>query len=128
VQGALARHAEIAGVQKGGKRSSCEPGESVESLICRSLTDATTGALYITLAAGSYFDAGHNVGKGTNHGSPYPYDRSVPFMVRAAGVASGAVVSEQIPFESHARTLCSALGVGPMGAARQGRDFTASAR
>ena len=128
IRNALARHPEVARVEKGGKRASCEPGESIESLICRSLTDASTGALYIALTPGSYFESGHAIGRGASHGSPYLFDRSVPLIVRAPGAASGVVVSEPVPFESHSRTLCSALGLGCFSAARQGRDFTAPAR
>lgn len=128
VRDALSRHSEVARVLPAVRREACEPGESIDALVCRSLTDTTKDALYIALQPGSFFDSGHAIGHGGSHGSPYAFDRSVPFLARGPGVPTGLLLREPISFESYARTLCSMLGVGSVGAAALGRDFTALAR
>lgn len=127
VKDALLRTPGVAKVSAGGRRSECGASESLDDLICRSTTDGTTNAVYVAVQPGCYFDSWQAGGKGSSHGSPYPYDRSVPLFVRSNTVAP-AMIDEAVPFESFARTLCSLLGVGPVGAARQGRDFSGPTR
>lgn len=101
-----------------------ERGEDVAAAVCRSTLPEIAGALYVVLKPGSFFDPLHANGKGTSHGSPYPFDRSVPLLVRAPGrAAAGAVVREVAPFASYARTVSGLLGVGAPAAADVGRDF-----
>jgi len=77
----------------------CEEGESVESLLCRSIPADSGAALYLQGRAGAFFDAGYVPGRGASHGSPYLFDRSVPLFVRAPGaVDAGRRIDEPIPF------------------------------
>jgi predicted AlkP superfamily pyrophosphatase or phosphodiesterase len=107
--------------------STCPPPEddSVFALVCRSVCPGRGGALYMVTKRGSFFDPGVVVGKGTSHGTPYVYDRSVPLFVRAPGrVAAGRVISGPIPFGTFARTLASLLGSDPPSAASFAPDLT----
>ncbi len=88
--------------------------ESVDALVCRAYVPGRAGDLYVVVRRGSFFDPNVVVGKGTSHGSPYPFDRSVPLVVRAPGrVRAAQVVTEPISFRVFARTLGSLLGVEP---------------
>jgi hypothetical protein len=85
--------------------------ESIPTLVCNSFTD-TSGDGYIVLKPGSFFDGGVVVGKGTSHGSPYAYDRSVPFIVSAKGRAhAGLSVNETVRFSAFSSVLRSLLGI-----------------
>jgi hypothetical protein len=85
--------------------------ESLEALVCNAFTDSA-GDGYIVLSPGSFFDGGVVVGKGTGHGTPWLYDRSVPLLVYAPGkVAAGATVAGPVRFSAFARTLRALLGV-----------------
>jgi len=54
------------------------------------------------------------VGKGTSHGSPYLFDRSVPLVVRAPErTAAGRVMDAPISFRTFTRTLSTLLGIEP---------------
>jgi hypothetical protein len=88
--------------------------ESVDALVCRSFVPGKAGDLYVVAKRGSFFDPEVVVGKGTSHGSPYLFDRTVPLLVRAPGEAqAGRVVDEPISFRAFARTLSTLLGVEP---------------
>ncbi len=77
----------------------CDEGESVESLLCRSIPADSGAALYLQGRAGAFFDAGYVPGRGASHGSPYLFDRAVPLFVRAPGaVEAGRRVDEPVPF------------------------------
>ena len=47
---------------------------------------------------GSYFDAEYVEGKGSNHGTPYLFDRTIPLLMRSRGlIAEGAETNEEMP-------------------------------
>ncbi len=111
---------------------SCPPftDESIDALVCRSVAPAVRdrGAeLYVVLAPGSFFDPTIVVGKGTSHGSPYFYDRTVPLLVRAPGrVAAGRVVDDAI-FNAFALTAADLLGIAPPRGAAPGASLATRA-
>ena len=93
----------------------CPPfaDESLDALVCRSVAPAARerGAeLYIVLSPGSFFDASIVVGKGTSHGSPYLFDRTVPMLARVPGRGAARVI-ESAPFDAFVRTAAEALGI-----------------
>jgi predicted AlkP superfamily pyrophosphatase or phosphodiesterase len=104
-----------------------ESDESVDALVCRAYVPGH-GDFYLVLAPGDFFDPDVVVGKGTSHGSPYLFDRSVPLLVRAPGrAAAGRTVAEPVSFRAFARTLASLLGVDPADPeAARAVDFTKS--
>jgi hypothetical protein len=114
---ALKKHPEIDRVvDTSALPATCPPDsdESVDALTCRSFVPGSAGDLYMLVKPGSFFDADVVVGKGTSHGTPYLYDRSVPLLVRAPGHAvAGKVVEEPISFRAYARALATLLGVEP---------------
>jgi hypothetical protein len=90
----------------------CPPfaDESVDALVCRSVLPGAAD-FYVVLRPGSFFDPSIVVGKGTSHGSPYLYDRTVPLLARAPGrIAAGARV-EEATFDTFAATAASMLGI-----------------
>jgi hypothetical protein len=109
-------------------RESCPPDsdESESALVCRSIPpNSGAGDLYVVTKPGSFFDPDVVVGKGTSHGSPWLFDRSVPLFVRAPGrVRAGAVLDEPVGFGAFARTASSLLGIDPPAAAKGARDLT----
>lgn len=91
-----------------------ETDESVDALICRSFVPKGAGDFYVLVKRGSFFDADVVRGKGTSHGSPYLFDRSVPLLVRAPGrAAEGRVIDTPISFRTFSRTLATLLGIEP---------------
>ena len=94
--------------------ASCPPidDESIDALVCRSFAPGA-GDAYIVLEPGSFFDPSLVLGRGTSHGSPYRYDRTVPFLARAPGrIASGRVMGER-PWTTFVATAASLLGIAP---------------
>jgi hypothetical protein len=92
--------------------SQCDNGESVEALICRSVPPRSGAVLYVQTRAGAFFDAGYAPGRGTSHGSPYLFDRTVPMLVRAPGTyEAGRVVSEPVSFTRYRETAERLLGM-----------------
>src|SRR6185436_12544497 len=86
--------------------------------ICRSIRPDGPGDLYLAVGPGSFFDPRLAAGAGTNHGSPYLYDRAVPLLVRAPGrVAAGVVRDAPVAFGAFARTAAALLGIAPPPAA-----------
>ncbi len=97
--------------------------ESMDALVCRSVAPAARergAAFYLATSPGSFFDPGVVVGKGTSHGSPYLYDRTVPFLVRAPGRAAAGRVIDSVTFDAFARTAAELLRVTPPRAAAGG--------
>ena len=81
-------------------------------------------------APGTFFDPELAAGRGTNHGSPYLYDRAVPLIVRAPGrVPAGATRITPTSFAAFARTASSLLAIPePPGlAGSDAPDLTAAA-
>jgi hypothetical protein len=102
----------------------CPAGVGLEACVCRSLSPNVPGELYVAVAPGWFFDPDIVVGKGTSHGSAWPNDRTVPFVVRSPGrVAAGHVVAGTVPPSSFAVTAAHLLGVAPPANARGGRDL-----
>ncbi len=96
--------------------------ESIDALVCRSLVPGGPGDIYVVTHPGSFFDPDDDPGRGTNHGTPYLYDRSVPLLVRAPGrVTAGATIDRPVRFTAFATTAAALLGVP---APRGGVDLT----
>ena len=90
----------------------CAEGESVEALLCRAIPDHNGAALYAQARAGAFFDAGYALGRGTSHGSPYLFDRTVPMLVRAPGrEPAGREVPEPISYTEFRRQVERLLGM-----------------
>jgi hypothetical protein len=123
---ALRAHPEVGGVTlTSALPAVCPPetDESVAALVCRSVAPGA-GDYYVVPSRGSFFDPGVVAGKGTSHGSPYAFDRTVSLLVRAPGRARrGAVLEEAVGFETFARTAAGLLGVEGPGNAACGADL-----
>jgi hypothetical protein len=99
-----------------------ESDESIPALVCRSVS-AGAGDYYIVPSRGSFFDPNVAPGKGTSHGSPYAFDRTVPLLARAPGKIRGGVILErEIGFETFARAAAALLGVAGPGNAASSTD------
>jgi len=114
---ALRKHTEIDRVIDTSTLAATCPAESdetVDALVCRSYVPGRAGDLYIVTKAGSFVDAEVEKGKGTSHGTPWLFDRSVPLLVRAPHrSAPGRVVETPTSFRAFARSLSTLLGVEP---------------
>ena len=92
--------------------ASCAAGESVDALLCRAIPDRSGAAFYAQARAGAFFDPGYALGRGTSHGSPYLFDRTVPMLVRAPGrEAAGRVVDEPTSYTEFRRQAERLLGM-----------------
>jgi hypothetical protein len=100
-----------------------ESNESVDALVCRSLSENNPDALFVLVKKGSFFDTGYDVGKGMSHGGPYLFDRAVPMFVRARAQARIGVLSAPASYASYTRTLASLLGVPAPAGAAPAEDF-----
>ena len=92
----------------------CPPlsDESLPALTCRSVRRDQAGDFYLVPSPATFFDPDLAVGRGTNHGSPYLYDRAVPLVVRAPGrVAPGVTRPTPTSFAAFARTASSLLRI-----------------
>lgn len=84
--------------------------------ICAGLVPGV-GAYYVLPARGAFFDSTYVPGEGTSHGTPYPYDRRVPLLVRAPRrVAAGGRVTELVPAARYRDALCTLLDLPRAGA------------
>jgi hypothetical protein len=63
-------------------------GDPIEPFVRASVTPSAPGDLYVVMAEGWVIDEGRPRGGGTAHGSPWPYDRTVPVVVWGSGVRS----------------------------------------
>lgn len=122
VRAALAKHEGVAKVYGDEELAKSCPtavakGEDMLALVCRSWpgppAESGAGDYYVVPASGSFFDAEITTGKGTSHGTPLPSDRTVPLLVRAAGVDSGAVIDEPIDAVAYSGIEASLLGLDP---------------
>jgi hypothetical protein len=130
--GALRKHPEVDRVIDASTLpATCPPesDETVDALVCRSYVPGRAGDLYVVTRAGSFVDAEVERGKGTSHGSPWLFDRSVPLLVRAPHhAAAGRVVEAPTSFRAFARTLSTLLGVEPSNVSAVGAvDFAKGA-
>lgn len=87
--------------------------ESEDALLCRSVVPGAGGDLYLVPEPGSFFDPRLERGCGSSHGTPYLYDRSVPFLVRAPGRVKPRVVDRPVPYSAFTRTAAALLGISP---------------
>jgi hypothetical protein len=102
-----------------------ETDESIAALVCRSFAPGA-GDYYVVPSRGSFFDPSVVVGKGTSHGSPYLFDRTVPLLAYAPGrIAGGVVVDGAVGYETFARTAATLLGIDPPGNGALGADLFA---
>ena len=94
-------------------------GEDVLTLVCRSWSP-DAGDYYVLPRPGSFFDGELVIGKGTSHGTPYTYDRTVSMLVRAPGlIAAGAVLEDPFDFSVYAALEAAFVGLD----ARAPRDI-----
>jgi hypothetical protein len=106
-----------------------ETDESLPALICRSTRRDQPGDFYIVAKPGTFFDPDLATGKGTSHGSPYLYDRTVPLLVRAPGrVPAGKIENGPVSYAAFARTAAALLRVPLPSSASQGPDLTSAPR
>jgi arylsulfatase A-like enzyme len=96
----------------------CPSNDDLPALVCRAVSSpevtgrGRAGDLYVVLDAGSFFDSGHSRGRGGSHGTPYPFNRAVPLLVRAPGwVQEGKTIEAALPFSSFVRTAAALLGI-----------------
>ena len=86
-------------------------GEDVLTLVCRSWS-ADAGDYYVLPRPGSFFDGELVIGKGTSHGTPYTYDRTVSMLVRAPGlVEPGAAYEDPFDFSVYSALEAAFLGL-----------------
>jgi predicted AlkP superfamily pyrophosphatase or phosphodiesterase len=86
-------------------------GEDVLTLVCRSWSP-DAGDYYVLPRPGSFFDGELVIGKGTSHGTPYPYDRTVSMLVRAPGrLEAGAVIDDPVDFSVFAALEAAFVGL-----------------
>lgn len=87
-------------------------GDTVDELVCRSIDPSAGGELYVVVGQTSFFDPEYVIGKGVSHGTPLPFDRSVPFLARSPErIPAGVVTRTPMPIAAYARTLASLLGI-----------------
>lgn len=88
-------------------------GEDLLTLVCRSWSEGVgAGDYYVIPRPGSFFDGEIVVGKGTSHGTPYLYDRTVSMLVRAPGVIdAGAVIDDPVDFSVFAALESAFVGL-----------------
>jgi len=107
--------------------STCPPeqtDESIDALVCRSMSPKNRDALFVLEKRGSFVDTDYDLGKGMSHGGPYLFDRSVPLFVRARGrVRGGTVITEPIGFGAYVRSVAALLGVPPPKDASEAREI-----
>lgn len=127
VTAALLAHPEIDRVYAPrAEGSTCPPesDESIDALVCRSLWPANKDALFVVAKKGSFVDTDYDLGKGTSHGGPYLFDRSVPLFVRAPGrVRAGATINEPIGFGAYVRSLAALLSVPVPSGASEAKEL-----
>jgi hypothetical protein len=83
------------------------------TLVCRSWSEGLgAGDYFMVPQPGSFFDGEIVVGKGTSHGTPYLYDRTVSMLVRAPGAMdAGAVVEGPVDFAVFAALEAALVGL-----------------
>ena len=88
----------------------------IERLVGASLPKDAPGDLYLVTSEG-WFDALSETG-GTNHGSPWPYDREVPILMWGAGIERRTSKKVHSVLQV-ATTLCVLLDIPPLTLAPQ---------
>lgn len=90
------------------------PGEDTFTLVCRAwpaFPDSGAGDYYVVPKPGSFFDAEIVLGKGSSHGTPYLYDRTVPMIVVGSGIEAGAVVDDPVDFTAFSALEAAFVGL-----------------
>ncbi|HEY1956073.1 MAG TPA: alkaline phosphatase family protein [Polyangiaceae bacterium] len=104
--------------------STCPPeaDESLDALVCRSMSPSLTDALFFVTKQGSFVDTDYDLGKGMSHGGPYLFDRSVPLFVRAPGrVLAGVTLKDETGFGAYVRSIAALLDIDPPAGASEAR-------
>ena len=109
----------------------CPPpsDESLPALTCRSIRRDQAGDFLLVPSPATSFDPDLAAGRGTNHGSPYLYDRAVPLVVRAPGrVPAGVTRTVPTSYAAFARTAAALLAIPepPALAGSDAPDLTAT--
>jgi predicted AlkP superfamily pyrophosphatase or phosphodiesterase len=100
-------------------------GESVLTLVCRSWAEHLgAGDYFVVPGPGSFFDSEIVLGKGTSHGTPYAYDRTVSMLARGPGIEAGAVIADPVDFSFYAALEAALVGLD----GRAPRDILAAHR
>jgi hypothetical protein len=95
-----------------------EGSDTLDALACHAYPPGSDGDILVVLRRG----AGFGESSGANHGMPYTYDLTIPFLVRAPGkVQAGRVIEQELPAATFTRTVASLLGVRAPAAASEGR-------
>jgi len=94
----------------------CDERKGTEALACRSVFPGRSGAIFTAAAQGSLLN--DDASECTAHGSPNTYDREVPLVIVAPGMAPGEV-SDEVSMLRVAPTIASLLGVPPPAAASE---------
>ncbi len=111
-------------LQEGGLGGLLADQTELRRLVSHSLAKGA-GSIYLLTRRGSLIDTLYVPGKGTGHGSPYLYDRSVPILARATGrIREGAELAGTLSFSTYARTLAALAGVTPPSSAEPGSSLT----
>ncbi len=88
--------------------------EDDDTYVCHAIDPSGPGDLYLEVFKGAFFESDLVPGYGMSHGTPYLYDRAVPFIVRAPGHAqAGATRTAPVSFRAFSRTAASLLGLPP---------------
>lgn len=95
--------------------------DSMDALLCRSLPPHGPSGLLIVPEPGAFFETGYVPGEGCNHGTPYLFDRTVPFLVRRPGVARLHALPDpfskqsRVDSRAYSRALAELMGIDPPG-------------
>jgi len=91
------------------------PGEDVVTLVCRSWRPDAAGDYYVVPRYGSYFDGEIVPHKGSSHGTPHLYDRTVPLFARGlpGELEAGATITDPVDFSAYAALEAAFLGLDP---------------
>ena len=89
-----------------------KPGEDLLTLVCRSFPpNAEAGDYYVTSRPGSFWDAEYAPGKGMNHGTPWLYERTVPFFVAGRGIDRGLSIDAPVDFTAYSAIEAAFVGL-----------------
>jgi len=86
--------------------------DPLKQSVALSISDPDANAVFVVHARGSVADEGFERGKGTGHGSPWPFDRQVPVVFSGPGVQHTRS-TESLAHNRVAATLCKLLSVTP---------------
>jgi hypothetical protein len=101
-------------------------GEDVLTLVCRSWAPGLgAGDYFVIPRPGSFFESEIVLEKGSGHGTPYTYDRTVSMLVRAPGlIDAGVAIDDPVDFSVFAALESALVGLD----ARAPRDILGAHR